>query len=96
MTARGLLENPALFGGHTVTPRECLAGYLGIATSLGTPFKTFLYHVSTMAERGMSVGDRKALHGCRSVPAVLDFLEEHYGIRPQLRPPPLRRPTPEQ
>ena len=55
MAARGLLENPALFAGYASTPPECIADYLGIAVALGTPFKTFLYHLGTMTERGMAV-----------------------------------------
>lgn len=40
MAARGLLQNPALYGGYSKTPIECVMDWLDICSQLGIPFFT--------------------------------------------------------
>lgn len=54
MSARGILENPALFAGHTVTPWECIEDYVDLALSYGTNAFIFHHHLMYMFEKTMS------------------------------------------
>lgn len=44
MSARGLLENPALFSGASTTPVECMAFFLRTSMMFGQPFQTTHRH----------------------------------------------------
>lgn len=80
MCARGLLENPAMFSGYVTTPVECLQKYVRNALELGTTHFIFHHHLIYMLEKSMSKAEKKAFNVLSSIPAVLDYLEEHYGI----------------
>lgn len=54
MSARGILENPALFAGYDVTPWECIEDYIDIALSYGTNAFIFHHHLMSMFEHTMS------------------------------------------
>lgn len=54
MSARGILENPALFAGYDVTPWECIEDYVDIALSYGTNAFIFHHHLMSMFEHTMS------------------------------------------
>lgn len=54
MSARGILENPALYAGHTVTPWECIEDYVDLALSYGTNAFIFHHHLMYMFEKSMS------------------------------------------
>jgi len=69
MAARGMLSNPAMFGGHPTTPQECIYDWVKLCTivvfiithvqvdlalSVGTPFNCFHHHLAYMAEEVMS------------------------------------------
>lgn len=49
MSARGLLENPALYAGHEKTPWGCVERYVNYALTYGTTSHIFQHHVSEMA-----------------------------------------------
>ncbi|RKP19633.1 FMN-linked oxidoreductase [Rozella allomycis CSF55] len=78
MAARGLLENPALFAGHSKTPPGCISSYINLALACGTPSAIVQGHVSMMIEKSMSNAERKMFNSLTSVHAILDYLEEHY------------------
>jgi tRNA-dihydrouridine synthase 4 len=44
MVANGLLENPALFGGHPRTPRQCVEDWLDLEQTDNIPFDYF-HHI---------------------------------------------------
>ena len=48
MSARGLLENPALFAGHHKTPYEAMQHFVDISTSFGFQFGLFQRHMAWM------------------------------------------------
>jgi tRNA-dihydrouridine synthase len=48
MAARGLLENPALFAGHEVTPWKCVEKFVNYALSFGLNYHIFQHHLSEM------------------------------------------------
>lgn len=54
MSARGILENPALYAGRTVTPWECIEDYVDLALSYGTNAFIFHHHLMYMFEKSMS------------------------------------------
>lgn len=81
MSARGLLENPSFYAGHDITPKECVESWLRIAMDTGTPFPCFHHHLSYMLERLLPRAERKYFNGLNSTPAVLDYLEERFGIK---------------
>ncbi|KAF9431248.1 tRNA-dihydrouridine(20a/20b) synthase [NAD(P)+]-like protein [Podila epigama] len=54
MSARGILENPALFAGYDVTPWECIEDYVDLALSCGTNAFIFHHHLMSMFEHSMS------------------------------------------
>lgn len=80
MAARGLLENPAFFAGHELTPKECVQSWLRIALDDATPFPCFHHHLSYMLEKSLPRPERKYLNSFNSTPAAIDYLEERFGI----------------
>lgn len=80
MSARGILENPALFAGHTVTPWECIEDYVDLALSYGTNAFIFHHHLMYMFEKTMSNAEKRTFNSLTTTPAILDYLEEHYGL----------------
>jgi len=58
MSARGILQNPALFTGATVTPKECIQEFVDLALSTGLQdvkmhnhLMYMLYNVHTSVEK---------------------------------------------
>lgn len=80
MAATGLLKNPALFAGYSVTPKECIRDWLDLATSVGTPFTCFHHHLMDMTEKLFSKSERILFNSLSSTPAVIDFFHRRYGI----------------
>ncbi|KAF9982560.1 tRNA-dihydrouridine(20a/20b) synthase [NAD(P)+]-like protein [Mortierella antarctica] len=80
MSARGILENPALFAGHTVTPWECIEDYVDLALSYGTNAFIFHHHLMYMFEGTMSNAERRTFNSLTTIPAIIDYLEEHYEL----------------
>ncbi|KAJ1680264.1 tRNA dihydrouridine synthase [Spiromyces aspiralis] len=82
MSARGLLRNPALFAGHEVTPLECIKRYAELAMSYGTTTFIFHHHLMFMMEGIMSSAEKCTFNVLSSIPAILEHLEQGYGIVP--------------
>ena len=80
MAARGLLENPAFYAGYELTPKECVESWLRVALDVGTPFSCFHHHLSYMLEKSLPRPERKYLNSFNSTPAVIDYLEDRFGI----------------
>lgn len=81
MAARGLLENPSLFAGYDVTPKECVRAFMGYAVRCPIPFPLVLHHISEMTGRmeGMRKKERKVLMECRDLVDLIDWVEEKFG-----------------
>ncbi|CAG8550687.1 11275_t:CDS:2 [Paraglomus brasilianum] len=81
MSARGILENPALFSGYNRTPWECVEKFMRLSLDYGNNFFIFHHHLIYMLENVMSNAESKAFNTLANTPAVLDYLEEHYGLK---------------
>ncbi|XP_071450183.1 tRNA-dihydrouridine(20a/20b) synthase [NAD(P)+]-like [Hetaerina americana] len=93
MTARGILENPALYAGCESTPVECVKRWVTLCLSLGSSFNCFHRHLSLMTgSSSVGVGnsnpgiirnpmDRRFLNCLTTYPAVIDFFsrEDIFG-----------------
>ncbi|NWI96660.1 DUS4L synthase, partial [Pitta sordida] len=80
MVARGLLANPAMFAGYEETPFKCIWDWVDIALEHGTPFTCFHHHLMYMMERITSKQEKKVFNILSSTSAVLDYLNDHYGV----------------
>ncbi|KAH3880911.1 tRNA-dihydrouridine(20a/20b) synthase [NAD(P)+]-like [Dreissena polymorpha] len=78
MSARGMLQNPAMFTGLENTPLQCMEDWVAIALQYGTPFSIFHHHLMYMCERIMSKAERRIFNSLPSTAAVLDYLRENY------------------
>jgi tRNA-dihydrouridine synthase 4 len=74
MAARGLMENPALFHGATVTPLACITDYVHMAGACGERIGTMTRTLMYMLHGRLTVPDRQLLCTVRCLPALLAFL----------------------
>ncbi|KAJ3077464.1 tRNA-dihydrouridine(20a/20b) synthase [NAD(P)+]-like protein [Quaeritorhiza haematococci] len=81
MSARGLLENPALFAGYDTTPLDAVEKFVRLGVGYGSTHFIFHHHLMFMLEKSMSRQERKAFNCLTSIPAIVDWLEEHYGLQ---------------
>ncbi|CAG8787698.1 9948_t:CDS:2, partial [Gigaspora rosea] len=81
MAARGILKNPALFAGYESTPWECVDRFIKLSLGLGTTHYIFHHHLMYMFEDFMSNAERKTFNTLTSIPAIVDYLGEHYGLQ---------------
>jgi len=81
MAARGILENPAMFAGHDVTPAECVHRLLGHAIRCPMPFPLVLHHISEMTARmpGMNKKEKRRLMECQGLLDLVDYVEGRWG-----------------
>lgn len=80
MAARGLLNNPAMYSGCMHTPISCVRDWVEIALQTGVTFTLFHHHLMFMMESVMSRPEKRVFNTLSSIPAVLDYLEEHYAL----------------
>lgn len=80
MAARGLLQNPAMFQGLQHTPLQCLREFIKLGVGTGMNHFIFHHHLMYMTESIMSKQEKKSFNVLTSIPSVLDWLEEHYGM----------------
>ncbi|TGO39106.1 hypothetical protein BHYA_0060g00170 [Botrytis hyacinthi] len=91
MSARGLLENPALFAGYASTPWECVDVFMNQVLKQPIPFKLVVHHLSEMCgtDRSQNGGnngllgkeERMRLMECRDMVDVIDLMDEVRGLR---------------
>lgn len=89
MSARALLCNPALFGGHTACPWEAVSTFMSNVVRCPIPYKLTLHHVSEMCGPGMgpdktsllSRAERREMMGCGNFCELVDFLDGKIGER---------------
>ncbi|KAK9297681.1 hypothetical protein QLX08_008726 [Tetragonisca angustula] len=82
MSARGILTNPALFSGYSVTPLDCIQNWLDITSILPTQFICFHHHLVFMLEKILPKKNRLFFNSLQNKAAVLEFLKDTYGIKP--------------
>ncbi|XP_011160285.1 tRNA-dihydrouridine(20a/20b) synthase [NAD(P)+]-like isoform X1 [Solenopsis invicta] len=82
MSARGILTNPALFSGYSVTPLTCIQDWLNITSTIPTEFQCFHHHLIFMLEKILPKKDRTLFNSLQSKSSVLEFLKDYYDVRP--------------
>ncbi|KAH6575580.1 hypothetical protein BASA62_001850 [Batrachochytrium salamandrivorans] len=80
MCARGLLENPAMFGGHTSTPFECVERFLKLSVGYGSTHFITHHHLMYMLNASMERAEKRHFNCLSTLPAIVDYLSDHYGI----------------
>lgn len=83
MSARGVLSNPALFAGYDVCPWGCVERFVNYCIEFGgLPFQLAQHHIFCMFESmKLSKDHIRGLMNTRSMPAMLDWLDEHFDLR---------------
>lgn len=86
MSARAILTNPGLFAGYNTTPIECVQDWVNLVTASGDAitFQCFHHHLAFMMEKMIRRGVRVQFNNFTTKEEVLQFLEQHFGIVPQL------------
>lgn len=93
MAAQGLLANPAMFAGHAETPLDCIKAFVDNSLSLpqsNSNHFIFHHHLMYMLESRLKRKkiERTYFNTLPSIPAVLDYLDEHiFPIRPDTLDP---------
>lgn len=80
MVAQGLLTNPAMFSGFSMTPKECVKDWLDISLSYGISFTTFHHHLIYMMDKWHTKPERQIFNNLQSITSVLDYLDTNYDI----------------
>ena len=80
MSARGILDNPALYAGYSHTPFECVRDWVALSLGTGVTFTQFHAHLIHMLDKVTARTEKRVFNTLSSTPAVLDYLECHYGI----------------
>ncbi|KAL4226452.1 tRNA-dihydrouridine(20a/20b) synthase [NAD(P)+]-like protein [Mactra antiquata] len=81
MSARGMLENPAMFAGYNHTPIHCIKDWVDLSTKYGNAHTIFHHHLMYMCENVMSRSERRLFNTLPSTVAVLDYLQQSYDIK---------------
>ncbi|TMS36620.1 hypothetical protein L596_003744 [Steinernema carpocapsae] len=79
MVANGLLSNPAMFGGHDVTPLQCITDFVNLEASKSLHFDIFHQQLIFMLRPILSAPQRRFFNELTSVAAVKDFLVDEIG-----------------
>jgi len=77
MAARGLLENPAMYSGHSITPNECVRDWVDIAMERGTSFTTLHHHLIYMLEKSLPKSERRLFNSLASTSAVINYVQQY-------------------
>ena len=96
MSARGLLQNPALFKGYESCPWEAVEVLMNRVVKAPIPFKLVVHHLSEMCGSDHSQSqagggtlltkeERRGLMACGSMIELIDFLDEVRGCEEILR-----------
>lgn len=76
MSARGLLENPAMFAGFQKTPWEAVTRYVDLALQYGSCHAIMHHHLVTMLQHQLPTSTARYFNTLASIPSILDFVSE--------------------
>lgn len=83
MSARGLLQNPALFAGFDRPPLECILAFIEAVIITGSiSFVGLQHHVIDLLSPFLSRSDVQELASTASAAAIVDFLNERGMVLP--------------
>ncbi|XP_046681758.1 tRNA-dihydrouridine(20a/20b) synthase [NAD(P)+]-like isoform X1 [Homalodisca vitripennis] len=80
MSARGILQNPALFAGHNKTPVSCVEKWLDLSLTSGLNFVCFHHHLVFMVEKIMNKANRRVFNNLNSTASVVQYLADYFNI----------------
>ncbi|KAI3415691.1 hypothetical protein GPALN_005283 [Globodera pallida] len=78
MVANGLLDNPALFAGHSTTPKQCVLDWLNLEQSERIPFDLFHQQLIFMLRTSLPKQQRNIFNALKGSDAVREFLTNSY------------------
>jgi tRNA-dihydrouridine synthase 4 len=76
MSARGILQNPALFSGFPITPKKVVTDWLDISLSFGLSYIKIHQHLMFMLYSVHTPSEKQEFNNLKSIPAILDFLSQ--------------------
>ena len=77
MSARGLLENPALFAGYNKTPWEAVERYIELSIRYGSCHAIMHHHLVTMMQSILPASSARHFNTLSSIPSIINFINEH-------------------
>ena len=80
MAAQGMLNNPAMYAGYSITPKKCVKDWLDISLSLGISMTMFHHHLIYMMDKWHTKPERQFFNNLQSIAGILDYLDENYNI----------------
>eukprot|EP00771_Trimastix_marina_P004203 gnl/Trimastix_PCT/95.p1 GENE.gnl/Trimastix_PCT/95~~gnl/Trimastix_PCT/95.p1 ORF type:complete len:383 (+),score=54.55 gnl/Trimastix_PCT/95:302-1450(+) len=87
MSARGLLQNPALFGGYDRLPIECIHDFIRMSLEYGLSYYLMRTHMMFMLYPLLAKPERRELAECASLCSLMQFLRSiGLGGHPDLYP----------
>lgn len=69
-----------MFAGYSQTPLKCVQEYIEKAIGYGTNHFLFHHHLMFMLDGMMTKAEKRHFNTLSSIPAILDYLEDHYEI----------------
>lgn len=81
MAVRGVLANPALFAGYSVTPWAAVELFWDLASSYGLPFRITQHHLSQMMDKMISRRHLKEMCELTNLIDLIDWFDDHFVLR---------------
>lgn len=79
MVAQGLLNNPAIFSGHTSTPVQCIKDWLDICKEFDMTFTQFHNHLIYM-QKSTPKWEKQVFNTLKDKADVLQYLSNKYEL----------------
>jgi len=79
MSARGILDNPALFSGHTQIPPNCILRWMDINAKLDSHFTMFHRHLIHMLSSQLNKTEKRYFNYLTQKSDVIDFIQDRFG-----------------
>lgn len=81
MSARGILANPGLFAGFSVTPWMAVERFWDLATSYGLPFRITQHHLSQMLEKAIPRKTLKEMNELTNLVDLVDWFDATFILK---------------
>lgn len=80
MAARGILQNPAMYSGATITPLSCVQDWINLSLNSTLHFQFFHHHLVFMLEKVFNKKQRNIFNHLKTFDTVTQFLCDHLNI----------------
>ena len=81
MAVRGILSNPAMFGGYSNTPWKAVELFWDLVSAYGLPFRLTQHHFSEMMEGILTKREKKDMNDCKNLVELLEWFDERFDLR---------------